>query len=189
MKINLISKKEHSELITIHKNHPNLFLQNTGYEYLNKNTFSEKDKESFKRVTEILRKSIHGFLRFDNFRIQPSSKKLQLRFQYNWNYDKNDYFSGVGYILVDELLNGFSPKEFLFVEFIYTDASNYKDFFRIQICREVINKNKLTIGTEVTMGTFGTPSVKEFFESSYHKDPYDPNYDHNILEIYSIESE
>jgi len=107
MKINLITKKEHTQLLDIFTNFPNLTLQNKGYETLNKETFTEEEKTKFDEVTAILRNAIHGFRCFTNFR-RNKNQEIEIRLQYNYNYDgKGVPFTGVGYILLDELLNGF----------------------------------------------------------------------------------
>ena len=52
------------------------------------------------------------FVRFQNFR-NTRENKAEIRFQYNYNYDKKEdiAFTGVGYILLEELLNGFKKTE------------------------------------------------------------------------------
>jgi len=106
MKIELITEELFNELSTIQKEHPILTLQNQGYEYVRKDRFTEEDRKAFERVTEILKAHIVGFSSFNNFRL---SKKglMQLRIQYDWKYDEPGFFIGVGYIDLNELLNGF----------------------------------------------------------------------------------
>lgn len=107
MRINLITTEEHTQLLDIFTNFPNLTLQNKGYETLNKAKFTEEEKTKFDEVTAILKKTIHGFSSFTNFR-RNKNQEIEIRLQYNYNYDgKNIPFTGVGYILLDELLNGF----------------------------------------------------------------------------------
>lgn len=108
MKIELITPEQHAEILSIYQNSPELFLQNTGYESINKDKLSDTAKDGLKTIENILKKHIAGFSSFSNFRLSKAGLP-QLRIQYNYNYDTNDLpFTGVGYILLDELLNGFS---------------------------------------------------------------------------------
>lgn len=111
MTINLITKEEYDTLLRIQQDRPILTFQNNGYEYINKSKFSESDTKAFEEVTSILKKCIVGFHRFDNFRHRSSdNNKLTVRFQYNWTADDETNprpYEGVGYLLVEELLNGF----------------------------------------------------------------------------------
>lgn len=100
MKINLLSNENHATLLEIYNNNPKLTLQNKGYEGIS--NLSESDKDKIKEVETILREAIHGFSSFQNFRLSKDNE-IQLRFQYKYS----DSFTGVGYILLDELLNGF----------------------------------------------------------------------------------
>lgn len=111
MRIELITEEVYNTLLQIQKDHPILTFQNKGYEGIDKNKFTEADQKAFDKVTEVLRKHITGFTEFNNFRRTPDGE-LQIRLQYNWEADNErpdslGYFTGVGYILVDELLNGF----------------------------------------------------------------------------------
>ena len=106
MKIQLITPEQHETLVAIQKEFPTLTLQNKGYESINKDILTDQDKEKIKEIETILKASISGFSSFTNFR-HDNNGELQIRFQYNYDYDKKGYFIGVGYILADELLNGF----------------------------------------------------------------------------------
>lgn len=107
MKINLITKEQFDRLMSIQKSNPTLTYQNKGYDYINPKDLSDSDKEAIKEVTNILSDSVHGFSRFNNFKINKAGK-IQIRLQYDYNYDGQGLpFTGVGYILVEELLNGF----------------------------------------------------------------------------------
>ena len=110
MKIELITPEQNALLKSIYDNHPVLTLQNKGYEYI-KAEFTEEEKTKVKEIETILKKSICGFSSFTNFRLDKNNE-LEIRFQYNYNYDPNMGipFIGVGYILLDELLNGFREK-------------------------------------------------------------------------------
>ena len=108
MKIQLLNKSNYLELKNIFEKNKGLTFQNNGYEYINIQNLSNEDKESFYRVNQILKNHIVGFYRFNNFRL-TKNKNIQIRFQYNYGEEDNTmYFVGVGYILLDELLNGFN---------------------------------------------------------------------------------
>lgn len=106
MKIELITQETHQKLKSIFENHPALTLQNNGYEYLDKRKFTPEDEAAFKETSEILKKHVHGFSKLHNFRLSKNGR-IQLRFNYAWD----ERFTGVGYILLDELLNGFEETE------------------------------------------------------------------------------
>lgn len=109
MKIELITSELYKELTGYFNEYPSLFLQNTGYEEIDKKDLTETETVAFKRVEDIIKKHIYGCTRFQNFRLCKKHNKPQIRLQYNYNYDGNNgSFYGVGYILLDELLNGFN---------------------------------------------------------------------------------
>ncbi|MEN9655882.1 MAG: hypothetical protein RL311_814 [Bacteroidota bacterium] len=109
MKINLITNEQHAELLNVFNTVPVLPFQNKGFQYIGKNNLTEDVKLEIKNVESILKNAIVGFRSFTNFRLSVKENKPQIRFDYNYNYDNNDTsFSGVGYILIDELLNGFN---------------------------------------------------------------------------------
>ena len=108
MTINLITSEQHAKLKEIYTNYPVLTLQNKGFEGINRDKFTGEEKQQDKDVNEILKIAIVGFRRFQNFKVRDNGD-ISLRFQYNYDYEKsvNSGFTGVGYILLDELLNGF----------------------------------------------------------------------------------
>jgi len=112
MTIKLISKEDHAFLIKMYDNHLNLYLQNKGYQYIDKSKLTSEDLIAIDNIEKLLKNHITGFIKFNNFRLSKDDK-LQIRFQYNWDADneKGGYFTGVGYILIDELLNGFEKDE------------------------------------------------------------------------------
>ena len=103
MTIELLTIEEYALLRDIQKDHKGLTFQNDGYQYINKDNLSDAEKEAFKEVEELLKKKIHGFSEFFNFKLGDNNK-IRLRF----NYGYSSSFTGVGYILLDELLNGFN---------------------------------------------------------------------------------
>lgn len=113
MTIELISEKEFNLITEIQKKYPVFTFENKGYEYITKNLSIEENKAK-EEITSILKKHILGFSEFNNFRIR--NNKIQLRIQYNYSLEKdergNKYttgrpFYGVGYLMLEELLNGF----------------------------------------------------------------------------------
>lgn len=114
--VKLITPEDHKTLGDIQKNFPNLTYNNKGYEG-NMNTLTEEDKAMFSVVSEILKKTILGFSEFNHFimRTKKGQDKATacIRLQYDYSAstnptDKGRYFKGVGYLTIDELLNGFN---------------------------------------------------------------------------------
>ena len=114
MTITLISPEEHKFLMESYENYPHLCFQNQGYEYINPKSLDEEDTIRIKEIETILRKSILGFSKFSNFK-KDRYGNPRIRFQYNWDADSDSanktHFTGVGYIKIDELLNGFDKNE------------------------------------------------------------------------------
>lgn len=116
MKIELISQEEYQTLLDIQKNFSVFTFQNVGYEGIDRSKFTEKEKQKEEEINAILKKSILGFVKFQNFKTNNPREELRLRFQYNWDADKapNERatnFVGVGYISIEELLNGFKTEK------------------------------------------------------------------------------
>lgn len=108
MRITLISKKQYLLLKRIQQKFPVLTFNNRGYEYI-RTPFNEREQQAFDKVSSILSEHIDGFVKFNNFRDQGGY--IVLRFQYNYNYEtSNASFTGVGYIKLKELLEGFETK-------------------------------------------------------------------------------
>lgn len=111
MKITLISQEIYDRLKAIYDQYPALIFQNEPYQYLDKSKLTDIELDMFEQVETILREHIDGFSKFNNFRTKPNHD-ISLRFHYNYNYDNDGIpFDGIGYILLDELLNGFEEKE------------------------------------------------------------------------------
>lgn len=108
MRIELITPEEHAELIRIQAEYPNLTYQSKGYDTPDKSKWSNEDHNAYESVTEILKKSIMGFSSFTNFTIRKNGNKA-IRLQYNYGAEDNTRpFTGVGYLLIDELLKDFT---------------------------------------------------------------------------------
>jgi len=109
MTIKLITKNEYDKLLSIQKEHPILTFQNNGFEYIDKSKFPKNDKKAFDFVSQLLHGHVEGFREFNNFKIRKEGH-IALRFQYDWTADSDEEelpFVGVGYLEIDELLNGF----------------------------------------------------------------------------------
>ena len=113
MTIELITQKEHDLLKEIHEKFPALILDNKGFEGIDRSKFTPEEKEADRTVKMILKGCIHGFSYFQNFKPGKTSGDMYLRFQYRWD----DHFTGVGYITLRELLNGFDQ--------VYPDPNGY----------------------------------------------------------------
>ena len=110
MKIELISAKEYQRILDIQETYKVLTFNNDGYQYINKVKFTAEEREVNEEVTEILRKSIKGFSEFNNFR-DRGDDGIEIRLQYDYNAANGGFsFTGVGYILLDELYHGFKDK-------------------------------------------------------------------------------
>ena len=106
MTIYLISQETYEELLQIQKQYP-VFTHNfQGYGGLDRSKFSEEEKAADARINEILKTHIKDFRKFQNF-CTSKSGELCLRFQYDWSVS----FTGVGYLKLTELLNGFENKD------------------------------------------------------------------------------
>ena len=107
MKIELITEEQYNKIFNIQKEYPLLTYQQKGYDTPDKTKWSEKDNIAFKEVEDILKEHIIGFNSFTNFNLTKENE-IRLRFQYNYGAEDNSMsFTGVGYILLIELLNGF----------------------------------------------------------------------------------
>lgn len=73
------------------------------------------------------------------------------------------------------------------LDLTYRDASNYKTHFEVNVnSEEHPDVVYLKAGDEFSMGLFGTPSKRTFFNSEIHPHPYDEEEDHTILEVNDI---
>lgn len=106
MKITLITQEVHDQLQEYYEKYPNLTLQNKGYEGIDFSKLSEEERSVKSEIEGILKKHIDDFIEFQNFVLTKKSKEVQMRFQYIWDPGVT-YYKGVGYLLIDELLNGF----------------------------------------------------------------------------------
>lgn len=106
MTIYLLTQQEYDTLLEIQKKFPVLTFQNVGYQYIDRSKFTEEEKQADQQVTEILNAHIKDFCKFDNFKLRTNGD-LVIRFQYQWDSS----FTGVGYLKLSELLNGFEKPD------------------------------------------------------------------------------
>lgn len=117
MKITLITQRELDVLLGIQSKYPALTYQNKDFDYLDMSKLSDQEKKAFHVAERIIKKSILGFRKFNNFKIMTHSKTknvhIGIRFQYNWSADTPGSlpFTGVGYMTVRELFDGFNDEE------------------------------------------------------------------------------
>lgn len=109
MKIELISEEQYNQILNIQRKHPLLTYQQKGYDTPDRTKWSEEDNIAFKEVVGILKNHIIGFSSFTNFNLTLKNEEVRLRFQYNYGAEDNSMsFTGVGYILLKELIMGFN---------------------------------------------------------------------------------
>ena len=86
----------YERLILIQKEYPELTFQNDGFEYLDTEIIN-KHKEQIEEISKILKDTIPGFVKFNNFKLNKKNE-IEIRCQYHW--DK--MFVGVGYFNIEE---------------------------------------------------------------------------------------
>lgn len=93
-------KNYYERLEKIRQEYPELTFKNDGYEYLSPEV-KEKHKEQIDEIDIILKETIPGFDRFDNF-FPHRDGTFSVRFQSDYNHD-SDYvpFIGVGYLSLE----------------------------------------------------------------------------------------
>lgn len=112
-----LEQSDYDRLIEIQNNVPALTFQHEPYQEWIPKHFTENDLKALDEVKAIVRKAIYGFKNFTNF-YQDKKGELRIRFYYDWSFsfqsDNNKIivrtgipFTGVGYLSVSELLNGF----------------------------------------------------------------------------------
>ena len=119
MTIEPIIQEQYDVLSDIQKKYPALTLQaraERGYQYLDPRKFSPADVLALGKIERILKDHITGFARFLNFTLNTKSNEMQLRFEYDWEADNEEYsnlgsFIGAGYLDLKELLNGFKKEK------------------------------------------------------------------------------
>lgn len=117
MILTTLEKSDYDILLNIQKEFPNLTFEHEPYQEWIPQHFTEEDKNALNEVKLIMKKAITGFSKFTNFYYNKSGI-LCIRFYYDWSFEwnndeqkiiirKDNPFTGVGYLCLDELLNGF----------------------------------------------------------------------------------
>ena len=91
-------EKYYKRLNKIRQEYPELTFNNNGYEYLS-SKIKEKHKKQIEEISEILKDTIPGFERFDNFRVKNDGA-FSVRIQCNYNHG-TDYLSFIGVDYID----------------------------------------------------------------------------------------
>lgn len=112
MTIETIKQLDYNILLEIQSKYPVLTLQNKGYEGLDRDKFNDEERQADKFINKLLSKHVVGFSRFQNFKLNQDGN-ITLRLQYDYSADSRHEpgyrpcFIGVGYITLEQLLNGF----------------------------------------------------------------------------------
>jgi hypothetical protein len=83
---------------------PQLTFDNDGYEYISSDV-KESHREQIEEIESILRETVAGFYRFDNFKPRKDGS-FAIRLHYNYNHGEDGLpFDGVGYFDIKEFKN------------------------------------------------------------------------------------
>lgn len=115
MILTTLEQEDYDKLVEIQKTFPALTFQHEPYQEWIPNNFTEEDLKALQEVKSIIKKAITGFRNFTNFYYDKKGI-LNIRFYYDWSYSLVDSivvrsgisFTGVGYLELQELLNGFN---------------------------------------------------------------------------------
>ena len=102
MTIYTINQDQYDKLTDIQKTYPELTYQNHGYDTLIREALQIDALNALKEAEAIIKKHIKGCVSFNHFKLNKQ-KEIELRVQYHYS----DSFTGVGYLKLSELLNGF----------------------------------------------------------------------------------
>lgn len=86
---------DYDKIIEIKDKYPQLTFNNKGYECLSKD-IQESHKEIIKELSDILKRNIEGFVKFNNFKLRKNNT-FDVRCQYQWTHN----FTGVGYFNIE----------------------------------------------------------------------------------------
>ena len=117
MILTTLELEDYNKLVEIQKEFPHLTFNHEPYQEWIPAHFTDKDKEALEQVKNLIKKAIYGFINFTNF-FYNKKGELCIRFYYDWSlvWNNNEQkipirdgqpFKGVGYLYLDELLNGF----------------------------------------------------------------------------------
>lgn len=117
MILTTLEEEDYNKLVEIQKEFPHLTFVHEPYQEWIPKHFTDKDREALQKVKDLLKKAIYGFSNFTNFYYNKKGV-LCVRFYYDWSFEWNNdvdkipirvgvSFTGVGYLKLSELLNGF----------------------------------------------------------------------------------
>lgn len=92
-------KSNYERLVELKNSNPELVFNNDGYEYLSKGV-KESHKSQIEEIEAILKETVEGFVRFDNFKPRKNGT-IAVRMQTRWS----DSFTGVEYINIEKFKN------------------------------------------------------------------------------------
>lgn len=94
-----MTDKYYNRLLQLQQDNPQLTFQNDGYQYLSKEIV-ENHKLQIAEISEILKTTVKGFEKFNNFRIRKNGD-IVVRLQFQWSSS----FTGVGYFELEDFKN------------------------------------------------------------------------------------
>lgn len=121
MILTTLELEDYNKLVEIQKEFPHLTFNHEPYQEWIPAHFTDSDKKALEQVKELVKKAIYGFKNFTNF-FYNKKGVLCVRFYYDWSFTWNNDeekipirnslpFTGVGYLELQELLNGFNENK------------------------------------------------------------------------------
>ncbi len=92
-------KTHYDRLVELKNNYPELTFNNVGYEYLSPSV-KEAHKAQIEEISAILKETVFGFVRFDNFKPRKNGS-FAVRMQTKWS----ESFTGVQYNDIEDFKN------------------------------------------------------------------------------------
>ena len=92
-------ESSYDRLVELKNTYPELTFNNDGYEYL-KPEVKEAHKAQIEEISDILKETVFGFVRFDNFKPRKSGS-FAVRMQTHWD----ERFTGVQYNDIEDFKN------------------------------------------------------------------------------------
>jgi hypothetical protein len=92
-------KTHYDRLIELKNDYPELTFNNDGYEYLSPSV-KEAHKAQIEEISAILKETVFGFVRFDNFKPRKNGS-FAVRMQTQWD----ERFTGVQYNDIEDFKN------------------------------------------------------------------------------------
>lgn len=92
-------KSNYDRLVELKNAYPELTFNNDGYEYLSQEV-KESHKAQIEEISAILKETVFGFVRFDNFKPRKNGS-FAVRMQTQWD----ERFTGVQYNDIEDFKN------------------------------------------------------------------------------------